>query len=176
MENIPAEENEFPVWARQQEQRKLRDIEWLGVIWAPALGLLMLIYFVSGDSFVWGGWLPDVLDHWLNFILCFCIVTSVAFGIGHSIDTARLESGEALDSQKFSQWRIYLGVAASVLMAYSLVSASDFWFSPSSSSGNDPRFSTCRAATEQGYGPYASDFDAEYFWYRDSDNDGLVCE
>ena len=40
----------------------------------------------------------------------------------------------------------------------------------------DPRFGTCREAKARGYGPYYSDFDPEYDWYRDADSDGVVCE
>lgn len=47
---------------------------------------------------------------------------------------------------------------------------------PKPPSGNDPRFSTCKAAKSAGYGPYRRGVDPEYSWYRDSDNDGVVCE
>jgi len=40
----------------------------------------------------------------------------------------------------------------------------------------DPRFGTCKEAKARGYGPYYSDFDPEYDWYRDADSDGVVCE
>jgi hypothetical protein len=43
-------------------------------------------------------------------------------------------------------------------------------------SGNDPRFSTCREALANGYGPYVKGIDPEYDWYRDGDKDGIVCE
>jgi hypothetical protein len=43
-------------------------------------------------------------------------------------------------------------------------------------SGLDPRFSTCTAAKAAGYGPYYRGVDPEYAWYRDADNDGIVCE
>jgi len=42
--------------------------------------------------------------------------------------------------------------------------------------GTDPRFSTCREAKAAGYGPYYRGKDPEYHWYRDADNDGVVCE
>lgn len=40
----------------------------------------------------------------------------------------------------------------------------------------DPRFSTCSAAKAAGYGPYTRGQDPEYYWYRDGDKDGDVCE
>lgn len=40
----------------------------------------------------------------------------------------------------------------------------------------DPRFDTCKAAKEAGYGPYVKGVDPEYDWYRDGDSDGTVCE
>lgn len=42
--------------------------------------------------------------------------------------------------------------------------------------GLDPRFPTCAAAKAAGYGPYYRDRDPEYYWYRDADKDGIVCE
>ena len=39
----------------------------------------------------------------------------------------------------------------------------------------DPKFSTCKAAIEEGYGPYVKT-DPEYRWYHDADSDGMVCE
>ena len=42
--------------------------------------------------------------------------------------------------------------------------------------GVDPRFSTCADAKAAGYGPYYRGIDPEYDWYRDADNDGVVCE
>ncbi|MBO0812901.1 MAG: excalibur calcium-binding domain-containing protein, partial [Microlunatus sp.] len=29
---------------------------------------------------------------------------------------------------------------------------------------------------EEGYGPYVRGRDPEYYWYRDADSDGVVCE
>ncbi|MGP6175271.1 GmrSD restriction endonuclease domain-containing protein [Corynebacterium sp. A21] len=43
-------------------------------------------------------------------------------------------------------------------------------------SGTDPQFSNCTMAKDAGYGPYIAGIDAEYDWYRDSDNDGISCE
>ncbi|HET9499682.1 MAG TPA: excalibur calcium-binding domain-containing protein [Marmoricola sp.] len=40
----------------------------------------------------------------------------------------------------------------------------------------DPRYSTCTEAKSRGYGPYYRSRDAEYYWYDDRDNDGIVCE
>lgn len=42
--------------------------------------------------------------------------------------------------------------------------------------GDDPRFGTCREAIANGYGPYVRGVDPEYAWYRDGDKDGVVCE
>lgn len=42
--------------------------------------------------------------------------------------------------------------------------------------GTDPRFSTCKEAKQNGFGPYYVGFDPEYDWYRDADSDGIVCE
>lgn len=42
--------------------------------------------------------------------------------------------------------------------------------------GTDPRFGTCGDANDAGYGPYRRGVDPEYDWYRDRDDDGLVCE
>ena len=47
---------------------------------------------------------------------------------------------------------------------------------PTPTENLDPRFSSCRAAKEAGYGPYVKGVDPEYAWYRDGDNDGTVCE
>jgi hypothetical protein len=44
------------------------------------------------------------------------------------------------------------------------------------SGGTDRRFSTCAEAIAHGLGPYRRGKDAEYAWYRDADDDGLVCE
>jgi hypothetical protein len=40
----------------------------------------------------------------------------------------------------------------------------------------DPWFVTCQRARAAGYGPYYFGRDIEYFWYRDRDRDGVVCE
>ena len=41
----------------------------------------------------------------------------------------------------------------------------------------DPRFDTCSALKAAGYaGKYIKGIDSEYDWYRDGDNDGIVCE
>ncbi|MEV6301635.1 excalibur calcium-binding domain-containing protein [Actinoplanes sp. NPDC051861] len=40
----------------------------------------------------------------------------------------------------------------------------------------DPRFRTCGAANDAGYGPYVQGKDPEYDWYQDRDGDGVVCE
>ena len=45
-----------------------------------------------------------------------------------------------------------------------------------SHSGTDPRFSSCSKAKAAGYGPYSRGRDAEYYWYRDGDSDGITCE
>lgn len=42
--------------------------------------------------------------------------------------------------------------------------------------GLDPRFATCAEAIAHGYGPYRRGVDPEYYWYRDADGDGVVCE
>lgn len=44
--------------------------------------------------------------------------------------------------------------------------------------GTDPRFVSCEAAHDQGFGldGYRRDVDEEYNWYRDPDADGVVCE
>ncbi|MEU8002784.1 excalibur calcium-binding domain-containing protein [Catellatospora sp. NPDC049111] len=47
---------------------------------------------------------------------------------------------------------------------------------PKPASGNDPRYSTCKAAKAAGFGPYRRGIDPEYSWYRDGDGDGVVCE
>ena len=47
---------------------------------------------------------------------------------------------------------------------------------PSTGSGTDPRFGTCKEAKSHGYGPYRRGVDPEYDWYRDNDHDGWVCE
>ena len=39
----------------------------------------------------------------------------------------------------------------------------------------DPRFGTCKEARANGYGPYRRG-EPEYAWYRDADDDGVVCE
>lgn len=40
----------------------------------------------------------------------------------------------------------------------------------------DPRFNNCQQARAHGYGPYYYGRDVEYFWYPDTDLDGVVCE
>jgi hypothetical protein len=40
----------------------------------------------------------------------------------------------------------------------------------------DPWFANCRQARAAGYGPYRFGRDIEYFWYRDRDRDGVVCD
>jgi len=55
------------------------------------------------------------------------------------------------------------------------------WANPSAGSvppggGTDPRYGTCALAKAAGHGPYHAAKDAEYDWYRDADNDGIVCE
>ena len=51
---------------------------------------------------------------------------------------------------------------------------------PAPDAGNsvdtDPRFSSCKKAKAEGFGPYQSGVDPEYGWYQDRDKDGLVCE
>jgi len=44
------------------------------------------------------------------------------------------------------------------------------------SSGLDPQFGTCTAAKAAGYGPYVQGKDPEYYWYRDANHNGVVCE
>ena len=46
----------------------------------------------------------------------------------------------------------------------------------SGTSGNDPRYATCKAAIAAGKGPYFKGTDPEYYWYRDGDKDGIACE
>lgn len=46
---------------------------------------------------------------------------------------------------------------------------------PKPEPATDPRFDTCKDAKDAGYGPYRRG-DPEYGWYRDADNDGVVCE
>jgi hypothetical protein len=40
----------------------------------------------------------------------------------------------------------------------------------------DPRFGTCAAANDAGFGDYVRGVDPEYDWYQDRDGDGVVCE
>lgn len=47
---------------------------------------------------------------------------------------------------------------------------------PAAAAQTDPRFSTCNEARANGHGPYRSGVDPEYDWYRDGDDDGVVCE
>jgi len=56
-------------------------------------------------------------------------------------------------------------VVASVIPATSVTNAQQ-----------DPRFSTCAEAKSHGYGPYTRGIDPEYYWYRDQNNNGIVCE
>jgi hypothetical protein len=46
---------------------------------------------------------------------------------------------------------------------------------PASDGHTDPRFPYCKDLPA-GYGPYYKGTDPEYAWYRDADNDGIVCE
>lgn len=41
--------------------------------------------------------------------------------------------------------------------------------------GQDPKFASCKAAKEAGFGPYDKS-QVEYGWYRDANNNGTVCE
>jgi hypothetical protein len=54
-------------------------------------------------------------------------------------------------------------------------SPSPGWSAPTAGA-TDPRFATCAIARSLGYGPYYRDQDREYSWYRDQDQDGIVCE
>ncbi|MFB9674052.1 excalibur calcium-binding domain-containing protein [Streptosporangium vulgare] len=45
-----------------------------------------------------------------------------------------------------------------------------------SGEGTDRRFRTCKAARENGYGPYTRGTHEEYQWYIDGDKDGVACE
>lgn len=47
---------------------------------------------------------------------------------------------------------------------------------PTSDGNLDPRFDYCYQAIAAGYGPYYKDVDPEYYWYKDGDKDGVVCE
>jgi len=42
--------------------------------------------------------------------------------------------------------------------------------------GDDPRYSDCKAAAKEGYGPYYREQHKEYKWYIDKDNDGVACD
>lgn len=42
--------------------------------------------------------------------------------------------------------------------------------------GLDQNYGTCQVARSMGKGPYIRGMDPEYEWYRDRDNDGIVCE
>ncbi|MFI7053980.1 SecDF P1 head subdomain-containing protein [Streptosporangium canum] len=42
--------------------------------------------------------------------------------------------------------------------------------------GDDPRYSDCKAAAKEGYGPYYRESHKEYKWYVDKDNDGVACD
>jgi hypothetical protein len=175
VDNLSTEDEEL-LKAQSREQKRLDSVEWLGIIWGPALGLMLLIYVISGETFVWGGWLPSFIDHWLFFLLSVCIVSSLAFGIGHSIDRVRLGRSTVKKGVLVTYWRIYLSIAALVLMVNSILTTPGFWFPKSSESESDPRFGTCGEAIDQGYGPYFEDSDLEFGWYRDADSDGVVCE
>jgi Excalibur calcium-binding domain len=47
---------------------------------------------------------------------------------------------------------------------------------PPPADDSDPWFDTCGDAIDAGYGPYYRGQDPEYDWYRDADDDGVVCE
>jgi hypothetical protein len=47
---------------------------------------------------------------------------------------------------------------------------------PTSSGGTDQRHRSCSDALAAGHGPYVRGEDAEYAWYVDGDDDGVVCE
>ena len=47
---------------------------------------------------------------------------------------------------------------------------------PVAPGGTDPDMGTCSAAKAAGFGPYYAGKDPEYYWYRDADDDGVVCE
>ncbi|MEI8057684.1 MAG: DUF1524 domain-containing protein [Actinomycetes bacterium] len=47
---------------------------------------------------------------------------------------------------------------------------------PSKKAGLDPDMGTCKAAKAAGYGPYYRGVNPEYYYYRDADGDGKVCE
>jgi hypothetical protein len=47
---------------------------------------------------------------------------------------------------------------------------------PVSDGVRDPNYGTCTVALANGAGPYRQGIDPEYEWYRDRDNDGVVCE
>ncbi|GAA1750034.1 excalibur calcium-binding domain-containing protein [Nonomuraea bangladeshensis] len=45
----------------------------------------------------------------------------------------------------------------------------------SGAGGEDPRYASCKEAVAHGYGPYSKDSHAEYFWYPDTDRNGVAC-
>ncbi|MBM7787072.1 excalibur calcium-binding domain-containing protein [Tenggerimyces flavus] len=45
-----------------------------------------------------------------------------------------------------------------------------------SSDDLDPKFRSCAEAKSHGYGSYRDGEDVEYGWYRDADEDGIVCD
>lgn len=47
---------------------------------------------------------------------------------------------------------------------------------PDPAPSTDPQFDTCGDAKDAGFGPYYAGQDAEYDWYDDRDDDGIVCE
>lgn len=40
----------------------------------------------------------------------------------------------------------------------------------------DKNYGTCKEVISRGLGPYVKGKDPEYYWYRDTDSDGVVCE
>jgi hypothetical protein len=47
---------------------------------------------------------------------------------------------------------------------------------PPPQNGTDPRFFSCAQAKAAGYGPYRRGQDPEYWWYWDTNRDGVVCD
>jgi hypothetical protein len=58
----------------------------------------------------------------------------------------------------------------------SIVKSSTSTSGGTTSGSTDPRFDYCYQAKAAGYGPYYKSRDTEYWWYTDSDSDGIVCE
>lgn len=95
---------------------------------------------------------------------------------GQDMGLAQIEGGHAVASDGFGPHpRENAYIAADETSDKAPCSDSFTYVDPPASSCSGARYDTCAEAKSAGCGPYYEG-EAEYEWYRDADNDGIVCE